>query len=187
MDEAAERGKIEMLGVIEKLNEAIEGKSSRCLQIVEAVGELDEEHVGVPRIGFDQLTEVALLPTGIRAPACPLLPREGKDDIGDLPAECRCDPLRIGSAVLDGVMQEGGDVRLPRECVACREEDLHHGHGVREVRAPIESLLTQMRLPREGDGFPVGEEETHGQGGGRTLKGLYRVEVIREERAGAGP
>ncbi len=125
--------------------------------VVEAVGELDQQHPDVARHGHDHLADVLGLRELARLEVEPVELREAVDDPPDLLAELPIDPLHGERRVLDRVVQERG---LERHRIQPEVgEDHGDRDGVLDVLLAGEAVLTLVR------GF------------GRAVRVLQRAEV----------
>ena len=116
-------------------------------EVVEAVGELDQDHADVLGHRDDQLPVV--LGLGVLA-ALELDPRQlgdAVDELGDLVAELVLDRLQVGVGVLDDVVEERGrDRRLVHAELG---EDLGDAERVVDELLARPALLAVVRLGRE--------------------------------------
>src|SRR5581483_853332 len=118
-------------------------------QVVEAVGELDQDHAHVLGHRDDQLPVVL----GLRVLAALELDSgqlgDAVDELRDLVAELVADRLQVRLGVLDDVVEErGGDRRLVQPQL---REDLRDSERVVDELLPRPALLALVRLRREGE------------------------------------
>ena len=132
-------------------------------QVVEPVGELDQDHADVLRHRDDQLPVV--LGLGVLA-ALELDPgqlRDALDEVGDLVAELVLDLLGLVLGVLDDVVEERGGDRLLVE--------LELGEDLRDAERVVDELLARAALLPLVGASP--RTRTRASSRSRSRSGLY--------------
>ena len=107
-------------------------------QVVEAVGELDQDHADVLGHRDDQLPVVLGLGVLAALELDPRQLRDAVDELGDLVAELVLDRLQVGVGVLDDVVEERGGDRLLVEAQL--------GEDLRDAERVVDELLARAAL-----------------------------------------
>ena len=118
--------------------------------VVEAVGELDQDHAHVLRHRDDHLAVVLGLGLLAALELDPRQLRDALDELRDLVAELGADLLDVGVGVLDDVVQERGGDRLLVEVEL--GADLRDAPRVVDEVLAGAALLALVRVRGEGEG-----------------------------------